>query len=204
LNKSYVHWKLIMKMLDFLHRCGHATTDMKLLTWLQFFLFGSWGVLWVCVNVVMTYIDQDDTSFMVIEFQIRDDKFMFASHDTSYKSIEDSNYVFGMSSRIDIFNGKFYNMCLSLNCKKWYLDSQLPVQELGLEFPNVQAMKDLLYHELYGCKYTFMSQKPCWIVVKIVKFFTYVFSWHLKVMLIIPSCVKWLIWYVEELKLKIH
>ncbi len=48
----------------------------------------------MCVNVVMTYVDEDDTSCMVIEVQIRDYKFMFPSHDTSYKSMEDSNYVF--------------------------------------------------------------------------------------------------------------
>jgi hypothetical protein len=66
----------------------------------------------------MTYIDEDDISCMVIEFQIKDYKFMFPSHDTSYKSIEDSNYVLGMSSRIDVFNGKFDNMCLSFNSKK--------------------------------------------------------------------------------------
>jgi hypothetical protein len=84
--------------------------------------------------------------------------------------------VFGMSSGIDVFNGKFDKMCLSLNSKKWYFDSQLPMQELRLEFPNVQVMKDLFYHELFGCEYTFRSQKPCWIVVKIVNFLTYVFS----------------------------
>jgi hypothetical protein len=106
--------------------------------------------------------------------------------------------VLGMSSRIDVFNGKFDNMCLSFNSKKWYLDSQLPMQELGLEFSNVQAMKDLLYHELFGCKYTFRNQKPCWIVVKIVNFLTYVFSWHFKIMLIIPSCAKWLIWMLRN------
>jgi hypothetical protein len=106
--------------------------------------------------------------------------------------------VLGMSSGIDVFNGKFDKMCSSLNSKKWYLDSQLPMQELGLEFPNVQAMKYLLYHELFGCKYTFRSQKPCRIVVKIVNFFTYVFSWHFKVMLIIRSCAKWLIWMLRN------
>jgi hypothetical protein len=66
----------------------------------------------------MTYINEDDTSCMVIEVQIRDYKFMFPSHDTSYKSIEDSNYVFGMSFGIDVFNGKLDKMCLSLNFQK--------------------------------------------------------------------------------------
>jgi hypothetical protein len=65
----------------------------------------------------MTYIDEDDTH-VFIEVQIRDYKFMFPSHDTSYKSIEDSNYVFGMSFGIDVVNGKLDNMCLQLNSKK--------------------------------------------------------------------------------------
>lgn len=66
----------------------------------------------------MRYIDEDNTSCMAIDVQIKDYKFIFSSHDTSHKSIEDSNYVFGISFGIDIFNGKFDKMCLSLNSKK--------------------------------------------------------------------------------------
>jgi hypothetical protein len=36
-------------------------------------------------------------------------------------------------------------MQLSLNSRKWYLDLQLPTQELGLVFPIVHAMEDLAY-----------------------------------------------------------
>jgi hypothetical protein len=40
------------------------------------------------------------------------------------------------------------------------------------------------------CEYKDKNQKPCWIVMKTVKFFTYVFFLHFKMMLIIPSCAK--------------
>jgi hypothetical protein len=52
------------------------------------------------------------------------------------------------------------------------------------------------------CEYKDRRQKSCYIVVKIVNFFTYVFSWHLKVMLIISSCVRWLIWMLRNSSLK--
>jgi hypothetical protein len=60
------------------------------------------------------------------------------------------------------------------------------------------------HHNLLGemlmtrCKYAFKSQKSCQIMVKTMNFVTYVFSWHLKVMLIIPSCAKWLIWMLRN------
>jgi hypothetical protein len=40
-------------------------------------------------------------------------------------------------------------MWLFPNTKKWYLDSQFHIQKLGLEFPNVHAMEDLAYEELF-------------------------------------------------------
>jgi len=67
------------------------------------------------------------------------------SHDLSYKSIEDFDYIHGTSSEIPESDERLDNMWLSLNTRKWYLDSQLPTQELGLAFPIVHAMEDLSY-----------------------------------------------------------
>jgi hypothetical protein len=51
----------------------------------------------------------------------------------------------GTFSRIPKFDERLDNMWLSLNTRKWYLDSQLPTQELGLVFPIVHATEDLPY-----------------------------------------------------------
>jgi hypothetical protein len=40
---------------------------------------------------------------------------------------------------------------------------------------------------------------PCWILVKIVFTFLYMFLfWHSKIMIIISSCAKWLIWVLRN------
>lgn len=62
--------------------------------------------------------------------------------------LEDFDYVPNASSRILESNVRLDSMCLSPNARKWYLDFQLPTQELGLGFLIVQAMDGLPYEEL--------------------------------------------------------
>ncbi len=76
-------------------------------------------------------------------------KFMFASHDLSYRFVEDFEYVLSTYSKISKSNVRLENMWLSLNTRKWTFNFQCPTQKLGLEFPNVWAMEDFLYKELF-------------------------------------------------------
>jgi hypothetical protein len=83
--------------------------------------------------------------FNILEVQVWGCKHVSMFHDLSYRCVEDSNYVHGTSFGIPEFDERLNNMWLSPNTRKWYLDSQLPTQELGLEFPIVHAMEDLPY-----------------------------------------------------------
>jgi hypothetical protein len=70
---------------------------------------------------------------------------------------------------------------------KWHINSYCRC--LGNMIESIKAS---------GCEYRDRSQKPCRIVMKTMNFFTYVFFLHFKIMLIIPSCVKWLIWKLRN------
>jgi len=48
--------------------------------------------------------------------------------------LEDFDYVPDASSNFFESNASLDNMCLFPNTRVWYLDFQLPTQELGLEF----------------------------------------------------------------------
>jgi hypothetical protein len=92
---------------------------------------------------VVRYVVESEISFNILEVQVWGCKHVSMFHYLSYRSIEDSNYVhvtsFGILESNMIICGLF------LNTRKWYSDSQLPTQELGLEFPIVHAMEDLPY-----------------------------------------------------------
>ncbi len=63
--------------------------------------------------------------------------------------LEDFEYILDAFSRILESNARLDSMWLFPNTRKWYLDFQLPTQELGLECFIVQAMEGLPYEELF-------------------------------------------------------
>jgi hypothetical protein len=74
---------------------------------------------------------------------------MFPSHDLFYRFVEDFDYVFSTFSKISKFDVRLEKMWLFLNTRKWAFGFQHATQKLGLEFPNVWAMEDFLYQELF-------------------------------------------------------
>jgi hypothetical protein len=83
------------------------------------------------------------------------------------------------------------------NCKNW---PNLNCRKGGeIRYSNMHNhCKGYKYLSGIRCKYVQRSQKSCWNWWKIYKFFTYILFWHFKVMLIIPSCIKWLIWLLKK------
>jgi hypothetical protein len=105
-------------------------------------LFGPWGSF-DCVKIVVRCVDEDDTSFIVPKVQFSGCTLVFPTHDVSYKSIEDSYYVFCASFGILEFYGRPYSMWLFSNIRNWYLDIQFLTQESGFEFLIVQIILDM-------------------------------------------------------------
>ncbi len=87
--------------------------------------------------------------FQKFKFGVINMCFHLVIYPISLMKLEDFDYVPDASSRILESNAMLDSICLSPNTRKWYLNFQLPTQELGLEFLIVQAMKGLPYQELF-------------------------------------------------------
>jgi hypothetical protein len=60
-----------------------------------------------------------------------------------------------------------------------------------------KSLNGQLFMWTLKCKYAQRSQKLCWILMKTMNFLQF-FCWHLKIMLVISSCAKWLIWMLKN------